>query len=104
VLAILLFSSSGFDAETTNASNRIIVCVEQRDAEIVLEVSDNGRDLTAEETRHAFDPFYRSSARAAGVGRGVARSVAVTLGGAVTLGRRLGGGTVITLRLPAAAA
>jgi len=104
VLAILLFSSSGFDAETTNASNRIIVCVEQRDAEIVLEVSDNGRDLTAEETRHAFDPFYRSSARAAGVGLGVARSVAVTLGGAVTLGRRLGGGTVITLRLPAAAA
>jgi PAS domain S-box-containing protein len=105
VLAMLLFSSSGFDGEVANVSNRIVVSVEQRDAEVVLEVSDNGRNLTIEETHHAFDPFYRSSARGAGlgVGLGVARSVAAELGGEVTLSSRPGGGAVVTMRLPAAA-
>jgi two-component system C4-dicarboxylate transport sensor histidine kinase DctB len=70
----------------------------------VLEVSDNGRDLTTEETQHAFDPFYRSQARGAGVGvgLGVTRSVAAALRGEVTLTPRPGGGAVITMRLPAA--
>lgn len=105
VLAMLLFSSSGFDAELANTSNRIIVSVEQRDAEVVLQVTDNGRDLTQEETQRAFDPFYRSLARGAGVGvgLGVARSVATALRGEVTLAPRPGGGAVITMRLPAAA-
>jgi PAS domain S-box-containing protein len=105
VIAMLLFASSGFDGETTNISNRIVVSVEQRDDDIVLEVSDNGRELTSEEADHAFDPFYRSSTRGAsiGVGLGVARSVAATLGGEVTLAPRPGGGAVITMRLRATA-
>jgi PAS domain S-box-containing protein len=104
VLAMLLFSASGFDEETTNISNRIVVSVEQREDDVVLEVSDNGRELTAEEAHHAFDPFYRSSTRGAsvGVGLGVARSVAATLSGEVNLAPRPGGGAVITMRLRAA--
>jgi len=103
VLAMLLFSSSGFEDEISSSSNRIVVSVEQRDDDVVLEVSDNGRDLMPEETRHAFDPFYRSSVRGTGVGvgLGVARSVAAALGGEVTLAPRTGGGAVITMRLPA---
>lgn len=102
VLAMMLFSGSGFDSETTNASNRIIVCVEERGDDVVVEVSDNGRELTAEEVRSAFDPFFRSPVRGAGVGvgLGVARSVATALGGGVTLAPRAGGGAVITMRLP----
>ena len=90
VLAMLLFSSSGFDAEPRPARNRIVVAVEERDGAVVVEVSDNGRDLTTEEARHAFDPFFRTSSRGAGVGvgLGVARSVATTLGGDVTLAPR----------------
>ena len=104
VLAMLLFSSSGFDPETASATNNIIINVEQRDGDVVLEVSDNGRELAPEEINQAFDPFYRSSTRGAGVGvgLGVARSVAAALGGDVTLATRPGGGAVITMRLPAA--
>jgi PAS domain S-box-containing protein len=104
VLAMMLFSSSGFDPEIANTGNRIIVAVDQRGNDVVVEVSDNGRDLTPEETRRAFDPFFRSSSRGAGVGvgLGVARSVAATLGGEVKLAPRPGGGAVITMRLPAA--
>jgi PAS domain S-box-containing protein len=103
VLAMMLFSSSGFDSEVT-AANRIVVSVEERASDIVVEVSDNGHDLSADEIKGAFDPFFRSSARGAGVGvgLGVARSVATTLGGEVTLAPRTGGGAVITMRLPAA--
>ncbi len=104
VLAMMLFSSSGFDGELATSSNRIIVAVEERASEIVVEVSDNGANLTTEDVRGAFDPFFRSSARGAGVGvgLGVARSVATTLGGEVTLAPRTGGGAVITMKLPAA--
>jgi PAS domain S-box-containing protein len=104
VLAMLLFSSSGFDGEHTSASNRIVVAVEEREGLVVVEVSDNGRDLTEDEAQHAFDPFFRSPVRGAGVGvgLGVARSVAITLGGEVTLAQRNGGGAVITMRLPQA--
>jgi PAS domain S-box-containing protein len=104
VLAMLLFSSSGFDGEQTSASNRIVVAVEEREGQVVVEVSDNGRDLTDDEALHAFDPFFRSPVRGAGVGvgLGVARSVAITLGGEVTLAQRPGGGAVITMRLPPA--
>ena len=104
VLAMLLFSSSGFDSEATSAANRIVVAVEERGDDVLVEVSDNGRDLPGEEARHAFDPFFRSKTRGAGVGvgLGVARSVAAALGGEVTLAPRPGGGAVISMRLPAA--
>jgi PAS domain S-box-containing protein len=104
VLAMMLFSASGFDPELSTSSNRIVIAVEERDGSVVVEVSDNGRELTGDEARHAFDPFFRSHARGAGVGvgLGVARSVAAALGGEVTLRPRPGGGAVITMRLPAA--
>ena len=102
VLAMMLFSSSGFDGEVSTAGNRITVEVVEREPCVVVEVSDNGHDLTSDEVRGAFDPFFRSSARGAGVGvgLGVARSVATALGGEVTLAPRPGGGAVITMRLP----
>ena len=104
VLAMMLFSSSGFDDKVATSSNRIVVSVEERDKTVIVEVSDNGRDLSPEEADHAFDPFFRSSVRGAavGVGLGIARSVAIALGGNVTLAPRPGGGAVITMRLPPA--
>lgn len=100
VLAMLLFSCSGFDG--TQPEARIVVAVEERAGWVIVEVSDNGPELPADEVPHAFDPFFRSAVRGAGFGVGltVARSVASTLGGDVELAARPGGGTVITLRLP----
>ena len=113
VLAMLLFSCSGFESELGAArggwspkagGNRIVVSVEERDGVVIVEVSDNGRELAADEVQHAFDPFFRSPVRGAGVGvgLGVARSVASAIGGEVTLAPRSGGGAVITMRLPVA--
>ncbi|HEY1558023.1 MAG TPA: ATP-binding protein [Kofleriaceae bacterium] len=106
VLAMLLFSSSGFDETIATATNRIVIAVEERAGSAVVEVSDNGHELSDDEAQRAFDPFYRSSARGSGVGvgLGVARSVASTLGGSVVLAPRSGGGAVITMTLPLAPA
>jgi C4-dicarboxylate-specific signal transduction histidine kinase len=103
VLAMLLFASSGF-AEPSHAGNEITVAVEVRLGEVVVEVSDNGRALAADEAEHAFDPFFRTHTRGAGVGvgLGIARSIATTLGGSVELTARDGGGAVVTMRLPPA--
>jgi C4-dicarboxylate-specific signal transduction histidine kinase len=119
VLAMLLFAGSGFtsggdwpgsfggghrgaDDLRRAASNRIVVCVEERDGGVAVDVTDNGHALTAEEASRAFDPFFRSPSRGAGlgVGLGVARSVAATLGGGVALAPRAGGGAIITMTLP----
>jgi two-component system, NtrC family, sensor kinase len=100
VLAMLLFSASGFP-ESGGPHNEIVIVVERRGDRAVVEVSDNGRDVGPEEVEHAFDPFFRSSTRGAGVGvgLGIARSVASTLRGDVLLARRDGGGAVITMTL-----
>src|SRR5262249_33769244 len=102
VLAMLLFASSGFDTEKATASNRIVVSVEERAQSIVVEVTDNGHELSPDEARHAFDPFFRTSVRGAafGAGLGVARSAASALGGEVRLAPRVGGGAVVTMLLP----
>ncbi len=103
VLAMFLFSSSGFDPEPPRgSSNRIVVEVAERGGDVIVEVTDNGSELSAEEARRAFDPFFRSKARGAGVGvgLGVARAVAATHGGEVSLAPRPGGGAIITMRLP----
>jgi PAS domain S-box-containing protein len=106
VLAMLLFAVSGFASDGADANNQIVVAVEDRHPWVVVEVSDNGRELAPDEAGHAFDPFFRSAVRGAGfgVGLGVARSVATTLGGDVALAPRPGGGAVITMRLPPAPA
>lgn len=107
VLAMLLFSCSGFAEQpgTPNRSDadRIVVAVEDRGEHVVVEISDNGTALTPQEVEHAFDPFFRSPARGGGVGvgLGIARSIASTLGGEVTLAPRDDGGAVITMALPA---
>ena len=104
VLAMLLFCASGFDTDAATGANRIAVSVADRNGSVVVQVSDNGHALTIEEARRAFDPFFRTSSRGAGVGvgLGIARSVATALGGDVVLVPGATGGAVITMRLPAA--
>lgn len=71
---------------------------------IVVEVADNGRGMTAEVRNRAIDPFF--SHRPAGRGRGLGLARVHRWlrqnGGSMTLESRPGGGTRVTLRLPAA--
>jgi K+-sensing histidine kinase KdpD len=80
--------------------------VRRKGAELVLEVRDRGPGVPAELRERLFEPFQRGpSGRGfggTGLGLAIARGAARAQGGDVTYRPREGGGSVFTLRLPAA--
>lgn len=77
---------------------------------IAIAVADRGRGVEPAERERIFEPFYRpagvspDSARAGGAGLGlaIARRLAQAQGGTLCYEDRAGGGSIFTLRLPAA--
>ncbi|MHB8220334.1 MAG: HAMP domain-containing sensor histidine kinase [Acidimicrobiales bacterium] len=74
-------------------------------SEVVISVRDHGPGIDAEDLPHVFDRFYRGqeSGRVPGSGLGlaIARRVAEAQGGSIVAERARGGGTRMTVRLPA---
>ena len=102
VLSMLLFAGSDF-ATDDPAHNRVFVAVECKHNEVVVEISDNGRDVVIDAGKSVFEPFYRprgSSSIGAGLGLAVPHAIASSLSGSLDLAPRAGGGVVLTLRLP----
>jgi hypothetical protein len=71
---------------------------------VTLAVSDNGRGMTDEVKRRAFDMFFTTKPRGLGTGLGLSlvRKVADQAGGTVVLHSVLGQGTTVSMILPAA--
>jgi signal transduction histidine kinase len=68
-----------------------------------VEVRDTGRGMTAEEIARAFDRFYKGSdSRGTGLGLTIARSLVAAHGGDIRASSDSGGGTTMTVTLPAA--
>jgi two-component system, NtrC family, sensor kinase len=103
VLAMLLFSGSGFHGDDPR-DNRIIVAVEQFGSVVKVKVSDNGGPMGAKEMVRAFDPFFVGRSRGAGlgVGIGVARSIATAHGGTVEMEPFGNVGVTLCMQLPVA--
>ncbi|MEA3247487.1 MAG: HAMP domain-containing sensor histidine kinase [Gemmatimonadota bacterium] len=81
--------------------------VVSRDGWLEFSVADRGPGIAPSEAEAVFTPFYRSGSTLAGrsgLGLAVARRLATVQGGTLIHAPRAGGGTVFTLRLPAAAA
>jgi two-component system sensor histidine kinase KdpD len=79
----------------------------REDGQVALAVSDRGPGVPAHERERIFEPFYRPPGRppdveGAGLGLAIARRLAQAQGGTLTYEPRAGGGSVFTLRLPAA--
>ena len=72
-----------------------------------LRVVDNGRGMTAEESSHAFEPFFRSGRNrdvpGTGLGLAIVRRVVEASGGSIAVESRPDRGTTFTLDLPLAA-
>jgi two-component system sensor histidine kinase KdpD len=77
---------------------------------IVIAVADRGAGVPAAERERIFEPFYRPAGAlpdgarpgGAGLGLAIARRLAAAQGGTLDYDDRPGGGSVFTLRLPAA--
>lgn len=74
---------------------------------LVITVADRGVGVPPEEVERIFEPFYRArntiaDGRRSGLGLSIARRLAEIQQGSLTYAPRPGGGSVFTLRLPAA--
>jgi signal transduction histidine kinase len=69
-----------------------------------LAVEDNGIGMSPEETKKAFDPFYRAlrakEEPGTGLGLSIVKRVVEASGGTLSVRSQLGSGSTFTVRLP----
>jgi PAS domain S-box-containing protein len=99
VLNLLIDAAQAFD-RADRERNVVAVTLRSEPAWVVLEVADNGRTFEAHDGA-AFEPFFPvRGAASTGIGLAVTRTIVASLGGAVSVVPRDGGGAVATIRLP----
>lgn len=91
----------------TPADGTVELAARREGAWLAFAVADRGPGVAAEERASIFEPFYRppdapADAGRAGLGLAIARELAAAQGGTLEYAPRAGGGSVFTLRLPAA--
>jgi signal transduction histidine kinase len=102
VLSILVDNA----AKYTPSGGRVSVQTYRRKGDVVIEVSDTGPGIPAEDLPNIFDRFYRSDAsRSAetggfGLGLAIAKRIVDSSGGLIDVRSQVGKGTTFTIRLP----
>lgn len=104
MLNLLVNASESMPKQKRNPQVKIQASVSDDNQRVRLEVTDNGRGMTAEVKRRAFDLFYTTKARGMGTGLGLplVRKVALRAGGDVEINTAAGKGTTVTLAIPVA--
>jgi PAS domain S-box-containing protein len=65
-----------------------------------LQIADNGKGMTPEQTRQLFVPFFSTKADGTGLGLAMAQQIVVEHGGRIECASEVGKGTTFTLHLP----
>jgi len=88
--------------EAMGGEGTIELEAEQRGAEVLLRVADDGPGIPPEERRHIFDPYYsaRQAGRGLGLGLSKAWRIVTNHGGRIDVESEPGEGTVFTITLP----
>ena len=72
----------------------------QRGSSILLEVSDSGEGMTAEECARLFTPYYTTRQHGTGLGLAMVQSVVSDHGGKISVTSERGGGSTFRIELP----
>jgi len=81
-------------------SGKISISVERQGGDDLLIVRDEGIGMSAEEVRHAFDPFYSKSGSEAGMGLSIVKALAGAQGGKAWCESEAGAGAVFYVSIP----
>ncbi len=83
--------------------SRIDASIHFEDKQVVVRIRDYGPGIPEEELPHVKMKFYKGSskARGSGIGLAVCDEIVVMHGGTLELSNASGGGTLVTIRLPA---
>jgi len=89
------------DARIDRSEIKTKICSEF--GKVVIEVSDNGCGMTADQQRRVFEPFFTTKARGvgSGIGLSICRNIVTDMGGTITCQSRIGLGTTFRVELPA---
>jgi two-component system NtrC family sensor kinase len=103
-LALLALVTNAVDAMPTGGV--LTVTAERHDDTVRVTFSDTGPGIPAELAERVFEPWFTTKPEGSGTGLGLAivRDVVRTHGGAVAIGRAVGGGAAMIVDLPAARA
>jgi signal transduction histidine kinase len=105
-IALALHNLVGNALKYTPDGGRVIVAADVREGQLVIDISDTGIGIKAEEVDKVFDKFYRSTdprvgkITGTGLGLTLAREVIRLHGGDVTLQSELDNGSTFTATFP----
>jgi PAS domain S-box-containing protein len=94
------------DGHRSTSQGRILIRTRHDDADVIVEVEDNGPGVPDDVRSDIWDPFWTSKEEGEGTGLGltVVHTIVVDHGGSVSLERGALGGARFVVRLPTAAA
>ena len=74
----------------------------REEADLAVEVSDNGPGLEDQELDRVFDPFFTTKPRGTGLGLSISDQLVQSHGGRISARRNAGGGMTFRIELPVA--
>ena len=103
--AIVNLLQNAVDATSPGSASPVTVTAEGGGARPwAIEVTDRGGGIPADALPRIFEPLYTSKVKGTGLGLAIVKKIVVAHGGEVSVSSSLGGGTTVTIVLPAASA
>ena len=99
-LFLNLFSNA---LESMTAGGKMKVQARRAGLQVEVKVSDNGSGIPAEQLKKIHEPFYTTKEEGFGLGLAICRSILWENDGTMGIDSQPGKGTIVTVRLPAAA-
>lgn len=95
--------ANALDAMEQSRERRLAIVVRGEGGDVVFAIRDSGTGLDPETQRRIFEPYYttRGDRGGTGLGMAIAHRIAVEHGGTLRAESPAGGGTLVTLTLPA---
>ncbi len=97
---INLFLNALQSMETSPPEAKLRVHMRTRGKEAIVDVTDEGVGITAEELEKVFDPFFTKRAEGTGLGLSLVHQIVTSIGGRIDVASTPGAGTTFTVYLP----
>lgn len=99
-----VFTNLVFNAcDALEGQGAIVITADEVEEVVSIQVEDNGSGMSAETLSQCTEPLYTTrAADRSGLGLSLAKGIALSCGGDLTVESELGQGTRVTVRLPAA--